>query len=293
MDLTATPLADGLRFGECPRWHEGRLWLSDFYDHQVKTVDLAGRVQGVLEVPGQPGGLGWLPDGRLLVVSMRDRRVLRLDGAGLVEHADLSRVAPFHCNDLVVDRAGRAYIGNFGFDLTAELARRGAASVIADHPQTVLVRVGLDGRVAVVADGLSFPNGVVLVDDERRLLVAETIAFRITSFAIGADGLADRRVFSAPPPGPHGPRAPDGLCVDAAGGVWFANALAPECVRVDANGAVTDAVQVGTRCFGCALGGDDGHTLFVVGAESDDPQVAAATRGSVVWSARVGIPAAR
>lgn len=291
MHREATILASGLRFGECPRFHDGRLWLSDFYDHAVKVVDLDGRVSTVVEVPGQPAGLGWLPDGRLLVVSMRDRRVWRLEHGRLALHADLSHVAPFHCNDLVVDRAGVAYVSHFGFDLMAELAARGAASVIADHPTASVARVDLDGRVTVAADGLSFPNGMVWRDGEREVVVAETIAFRLTAFDVGPDGWTGRRVFAAPPPGPHGPRAPDGLCVDAAGGVWFANALGPECVRVDASGAVTDTVGVGTRCFGCALGGPDGRTLFVVGADSDDAEVAAATRASAVWSVAVDIPA--
>jgi sugar lactone lactonase YvrE len=283
--LRAERWVEGLRFGECPRWHAGRWWLSDFYDHAVKSIDAAGHVQIEAEVPGQPAGLGWLPDGRLLVVSMTDRRLLRLDGAALVEHADLSGVAPFHCNDLVVDEAGGAWVGHYGFDLERALDERGVPSVVADHPMARLVRVSPDGRVSSSGPALSFPNGLVLDPTGRRLLAAETIAFRITGFCVDGDALTDRRVFAA-----CGDRAPDGICLDAAGGVWFANALAPECVRVDAQGAVTDVVETDARCFGCMLGGEDGRTLLVVGSETDRVDEASVRRVSRVWTARVAVP---
>jgi sugar lactone lactonase YvrE len=290
MHTRATLWADGLRFGECPRWREGRLWLSDFYDHAVKTIDSQGRVERVLEVPGQPAGLGWLPDGRMLVVSMLDRRVLRWEGGALVLHADLSGVATFHANDLVVDSAGRAYVGNFGFDLEGELERRGVPSVVAEHPRARLARVDPDGTTRAVGEPLSFPNGMALVDGERRLLVAETIAFRLASFQVGPDGLSDRRtVADLAAEG----LAPDGICPDADGGVWLADALAPRCVRLDARGQITAVVETDARCFGCVLGGEDGRTLFVTGADSDDSHVASASWGSRVWSARVEIPALR
>jgi sugar lactone lactonase YvrE len=284
--VIAETWVEGLRFGECPRWRGGRLWLSDFYDHAVKVVGADGRVEVVVEVPGQPAGLGWLPDGRMLVVSMVDRRLLCFDGTRTREHADLGAIATFHCNDLVVDRAGRAYVGNFGFDLERALHTRGVPGVIAEHDTAALARVDPDGSVHRVADGLSFPNGMVVTDDGR-LLVAETIAFRITAYDVGPDGLANRRVFAA-----TGGRSPDGLALDAEGGVWFADCLAAACVRVDRAGAVTDVVETDARCFGCALGGDDGRTLFVVGADSDEAAVASATRTSRIWRARVRIPAA-
>src|SRR6187431_3301202 len=131
--MNATVLATGLHFGEGPRWHHGKLWFSDFYDHAVKTVDLEGRVETKVEVAGQPSGLGWLPDGRMLIVSMLDRTVVRLDSERLVVHADLSQIAGFHCNDMVVDIRGRAYVGNFGFDLDEAMATRGVADVLATH----------------------------------------------------------------------------------------------------------------------------------------------------------------
>ena len=144
-------LAEGLRFGESPRWHEGRLWFSDFHDHAVKTVDLRGRIETKVEIPGQPSGLGWLPDGTLLIVSMLDRTVLRLEDERLLVHAELSGVAAFHCNDMVVDAAGRAYVGNFGFDLHADLERRGFIPMLRDHPLSNLALVAPDGSVSVAA----------------------------------------------------------------------------------------------------------------------------------------------
>ena len=198
MAKRASLLLDGLYFGEGPRWHDGELWFSDFYDHAVKAVTPSGAVRTVVELPGgQPSGLGWLPDGQLLVVSMLDQRLLRLEPGGLVEHADLSGIATFHCNDMVVDGLGRAYVGNFGFDLDRELAARGVESVLADHVTAKLARVDPDGSVHVAASDMHFPNGSVITPDGRTLIVAETLGLRLTAFTIADDGtLHDRRVWA-------------------------------------------------------------------------------------------------
>jgi len=166
--FAASVIRDGLFFGECPRWHEGRLWYSDFFDHAVHALVPDGVDERVVEVAGQPAGLGWMPDGSLLIVSMVDRRLLRLglDGA-LSEHADLSSLAPFHCNDMVVDASGRAYVGNFGSDV---YARRPGAT--PERVPTVLIRVDPDGRASVAADGLGFPNGTVITADGATLIIA-------------------------------------------------------------------------------------------------------------------------
>ena len=166
-------LVAGLTFPEAPRWRDGKLWFSDFYSHRVLTVDLAGRLETVVEVPQRPSGLGWRPDGTLLVVSMLDRRVLRVDGGKTHVVADLSAVATGPCNDMVVDAAGRAYVGNFGFD-----RHRG-------EPQrsTCLALVDVDGRVIRVAEDLHFPNGTVITPDGGTLIVAETLAHRLTARA--------------------------------------------------------------------------------------------------------------
>lgn len=198
------PLTSGLTFPEGPRWREGKLWFSDFYTDGVYTVDLDGRREKVLEVPGQPSGLGWLPDGDLLVVSMMTEQVLRWDGRGLCVHADLSGLARFHCNDMLVMPDGSAYVGNFGFDPVHEQPR-----------DTVLIHVDADGRASVAATDLSFPNGMALLNNGQTLIVAESVAQQLSAFDIAADGsLCNRRVFA------HTPDCqPDGICVDHDGNV--------------------------------------------------------------------------
>src|SRR5262249_60114287 len=187
MPTSTRVLLDGILFPEGPRWHEGKLWFSDMHAHRVMTVDLAGRAEVVVEVPNQPSGLGWLPDGRLLVVSMIDRRLLRLDPGGLAVAADLSALASFHCNDMVVDDRGRAYVGNFGFDLHAEAPFRPAE----------LVLVPPDGPPRIVADDLAFPNGCVITPDGRTLVVGESGGARLTAVTIPGDGAARRRRVGA------------------------------------------------------------------------------------------------
>ena len=282
-------LVDGLRFGEDPRWHDGRLWFSDFYDHRVATVGSDGEVETVVEVPGQPSGLGWLPDGRLLVVSMRDLRVLRLEPDGeLVEHADLSGVATFLANDMVVDRHGRAYVGNFGFDLHRDLVERDVGDVLTDHPTATLAIVEPDGSVRPGPDGLHFPNGMVITPDGSTMVLAETLALRLTAFTIDADGsLGDRREWAA-----LELRTPDGICLDAEGAVWFANATAGECVRVAEGGEVLDVVATDMPVFACALGGDDGRTLHLVSAPDSHPDVVAEARRGRILTTRVDVPGA-
>jgi len=272
-----TVLREGLRFGEGPRQGpDGRLFYSDFYDHEVRALDLAtGEEEVVCEVPGQPSGLGWLPDGRLLVVSMLDRKVLRLEDGGLVEHADLGGVATFHANDMLVDAHGRAYVGNFGFDLHAAIAAGGEAPMLEPGwvaPGTSLALVEPDGAVGVAAEDLKFPNGTALLPDGR-LVVAETLAFGLTGFAVADDGsLSDRRVFA--PLREHG-IAPDGIAVDADGGVWVAPALRPFAFRVEEGGAITREVETSQTCFAVAVVGDK---LVCCTAPTSQPEVVAGAR---------------
>jgi len=242
---------DRLAFPESPRWHAGALWFSDFYTHRVQRLGPDGRCETVAKVPGQPSGLGWLPDGRLLVVSMTDRRLLRLDPGGLTEVADLSALAPFHCNDMVVDAQGRAYIGNFGFDMLARAAPR----------PTGLILVEPDGRARVVAEDLHFPNGMVITPDGGTLIVAESYAGSLTAFDIQADGaLAQRQVWARLP----GRVGPDGICLDAEGAVWLASPVTREVLRVRAGGAVTHRVPTAGQATACMLGGADRRTLFIL-----------------------------
>jgi sugar lactone lactonase YvrE len=285
-----TILVTGLYFGEGPRWHNGRLWFSDFHAHAVKSVDETGDLRTELELDDQPSGLGWLPDGRLLVVAMRERAVKRLDPTGLVLHADISRLTAHLCNDMVVDGDGYAWVGNFGFDLDAELRARGLA-VLSDHPVTNLVRVGPDGSVHLAAAEMHFPNGSVITPDGKTLIVAETLASCLTAFTIQADkSLSHRRVW-APLPGV----APDGICLNASGQVWVANAIGPEVLLVEAGGEIVQRTATTQPCYACMLGGSAGKTLFAVTAASSDAQQARSSpTGKIeivpVKTARAGWP---
>jgi sugar lactone lactonase YvrE len=285
---TATNLIDGLYFGEGPRWHGGRLWFSDFYDHAVKSVGEAGDLRTELTIDDQPSGLGWLPDGRLLVVAMHRRQLLRVDHDGVKLHADLSGIAAYHTNDMVVDAGGRAYVGNFGFALDEALKTRGVEGVLADHPTARLACVGPDGRVREAAPDLHFPNGVVITPDGRTLILAETLALRLTAFDIDADGgLSNRRVWAT-----LGMRAPDGICLDANCNVWVANAIAPECVLVAPGGAIIDTVVTDQPCFACMLGGSDRRTLYMMTAPSSVAEVVSKSRQGRIAFARVETPGA-
>lgn len=267
-------LADGIHFGEGPRWHHDRLWFSDFHDHAVKTVDMQGRIETQLEIDDQPSGLGWMPDGRMLVVSMQQRRVLRVEDDAVVVHAELGEVATFHCNDMTVDRWGRAYVGNFGFDLDAAITSGDFSGALARYDGAALAMIDSSGRVHTVATGLRFPNGMVLTPDDGTLVVAETLGRRLTAFDVGIDGtLTNHRVWAD-----LGRAAPDGICLDAEGAIWVADATGNRCLRVREGGEVLQTVETTQPCFACMLGGPDGHTLFMLTAESSLHTVAASRR---------------
>ena len=268
---------DRLAFPEGPRWHDGRLWFSDMHAHEVVAVDVTtGERETIVEVPACPSGLGWLPDGRLLVVSMEDRRLLRLEDDGLVEHADLSEIATFHCNDMVVDWVGRAYVGNFGFDLHQR----------ADPAAAVLARVEPDGSVHAAAADMQFPNGSVIYD--TTLVVGESFAGRLTAFDIGDDGsLSNRRVWAQ-----LEGAVPDGICLDAEGAIWVASPTSNEVLRVREGGEVTDRVALDRRAFACMLGGDDRRTLLICTSHSSDPVDSATQRSGRIESIRVDVPGA-
>jgi len=279
MVLETTVLLDGLAFPEGPRWHDGKLWFSDLYLHRVMTVDLDGHTETVVKVPGQPSGLGWLPDGRLLVVSMMDRRLLRLDPGGLAEVADLRELASSHCNDMVVDRHGRAYIGNIGFDMYAEWEPHKLAEIVLVTP---------DGDARVVADEMACPNGSVITPDGRTLIVAETHGARLTAFAIGSDGsLTQRRIWAQLEKGV----TPDGICLDAEGAIWVASPGSTQVLRVREGGEVIHRVRVATMPVACMLGGPDRCTLFVlVGASATDPDKSRAMMNGRIEIVRVDVP---
>ncbi|WP_114227332.1 MULTISPECIES: SMP-30/gluconolactonase/LRE family protein [Sphingomonas] len=290
----ARVLADGIFFGEGPRWHEGRLWFSDFYAHAARSVSLAGDLRTEVELDDQPSGLGWLPDGRLLVVAMRGRQLLRREADGsLVVHADLSAVHTFLSNDMVVDADGRAYVGNFGFDLHGEIRTRGDLAVLADHPTAAIALVHPDGRVEQAADGLHFPNGSVITPDGGTLIVGETLSGQLTAFDILPDGrLANRRLWAQTLTDPNAPRLPDGICLDAEGAIWIANPTAPECVRYAEGGDVLEVVTTGQPSFACMLGGEDGRTLFAMTAPTSDSRQASASANGRIEIAHVRVPRA-
>jgi sugar lactone lactonase YvrE len=281
-------LASGLHFGEAPRWHDGELWFSDFFDYAVKTVDLAGHVRVRVSTTDRPSGLGWMPDGRLLIVSMTARRLLRVDDHRLVQHADLSPLATFHCNDMVVDSVGRAYVGNFGFDLdTAEIDGT-LSEVVAAHSGATLIRVDPDGSVHAAAEGLMFPNGTVITPDGRTMIVAESFGRRLTAFDIADDGsLSNRRVWAD-----LGRRTPDGICLDAEGAIWVANPVTPECFRVAEGGEILDVIETDNRCFACMLGGPERRTLFMLTSQFSLAVEAAVRRTGNVLIADVETPGA-
>jgi sugar lactone lactonase YvrE len=278
-------LTDGWTFLEGPRWHDGRVWASDFYTNTLLAVTLDGDVERVAHVEGQSSGLGWLPDGDALVVSMKDQRLLRLHDGQLSQHADLSGVLRGLVNDMVVDRHGRAYVGSFGFDLFAGDAVQPSAIALVEP----------DGSARVVAEDLLFPNGPVITPDGGTLIVAESSGLRLSAFTIEADGsLADRRTWAdlGADPG-TGRRAvvPDGITLDAEGCTWVADASSGRAVRVREGGEIVDEVTVDEgNVYACALAGDDGRTLVLCTAPTSDPAQAAALTGARLVTCTVDVP---
>jgi sugar lactone lactonase YvrE len=252
-------LLTGLVFGEQPRWHEDRLWFSDWGTQEVIAVDLEGNSEVVLRGPSFPLCVDWLPDGRLLVVSARDGLLLRREPDGsLVTHGDLGSASdPPAGNELVVDGRGNAYVNGGGFDLMAG----------DEFAPGVVTLVTPDGAARQVADGLAFPNGMLVTPDST-LIVGESYAKRLTAFDIGADGsLSNRRVWADLQDG-----IPDGICLDADNAVWYGDVPNKRCVRVAEGGEVLETIELDRGCFACALGGADRRTLFMMATEWNGPE---------------------
>jgi sugar lactone lactonase YvrE len=289
-----TTLLEGGSFFEGPRWHEGRWWVSDFYRQRVLAVAPDGSSEDVMTVAGQPSGLGWMPDGSLLVVSMKDHRLLRRSPAGEVTvHADLSAHCGGHLNDMVVDSSGRAYVGEFGFDLQG----------FADPAPGKLIRVDPDGGAHVLADDLLFPNGSVITPNGDTLIVGETAGARYTAFALASDGsVSDRRIWAQVAPTPElGPLeqmlpqlkfGPDGATLDAEGLVWAADEAGGRCARVAAGGEIVEDIGApdGLNVFACMLGGADGHTLLMCAAPDFLEANRAGAREAVLLTTTVEVP---
>jgi sugar lactone lactonase YvrE len=252
-------LMTGIAFGEQPRWHDGRLWFSDWGPPEVISVDLEGKSEVMLRAPSFPCCVDWLPDGRLLVVSAREGLLLRRESDGsLVTHGDLTKVSdPTAGNELVVDRRGNAYVNGGGFNLMA--GEQFAPGIVA--------LVGPDGAARQVADGLAFPNGMLVTADNQTLIVAESYAKRLTAFDIADDGsLSNRRVWADLQDG-----VPDGICLDAENAVWYGDVPNKRCVRVAEGGEVLQTIELDRGCFACALGGADRRTLFMIATEWNGP----------------------
>ena len=250
-------LIEGLLFGEGPRWHQDALWLSDMHAQQVLRVAEDGTKEIIVELANdQPSGLGWLPSGDLLIVSMTDRALLRYDGYELAVHADLSELASWYCNDMVVDQHGRAYVGNFGFDLHTNAPVK-TAELICVEP---------DGATRVVAEDLAFPNGTVITPDGKTLIVGESFGAKLTAFTIEDNGnLRDGRTWANLPEG----AVPDGICLDDAGGIWCASPTSNECLRLTEGGEVTHRITLERLGIACMIGGDK---LYVLTSTSSHPE---------------------
>jgi sugar lactone lactonase YvrE len=251
-------LVSGLAFAEGPRWRDGKLWFSDMYADKVMTVDMSGKTQEIVRVPQRPSGLGFDTKGRLLIVSMVDRRLLRFESGKLSTAADLSSMAGGDCNDMVVDSRGRAYIGNLGYGLHEGQAFKEADLIMVDTNT---------GRAQIAAKGFSVPNGTVITPDGKKMIVAESLAHRITVFDVAPDGsLSNRRIFADLKDG-----IPDGICLDAEGAIWAAVPTWQEYVRMFDGGRIVDRIKIeGKGTIACMLGGPDRKTLFMLVSESLD-----------------------
>jgi sugar lactone lactonase YvrE len=268
---TLTPLADGFCFGEGPRWFEGLLWFSDMLGEAVHTVNLQGAMTTLPLAGHAPSGLGFRPDGSLLIASTENRQVLRYDGEAVTTVADLSGTVPANLGDMVIDDVGRAYVGAQAFE------------------GGVIVRVDPDDTSTVVAEDLDFPNGMVITPDRTTLIVAESMGRRLTSFTIGADGsLSDRRIFAEGLDGP-----PDGITLDAEGGVWTSMTLANQFQRIVKGGTVTERIDMADRiAIACTLGGPERRTLFLLSSTDAYPQRLIGTKLSRLDAVTVDVPGA-
>ncbi len=285
--MDATTICTGLHLPECPRWHDGALWFSDMWGHAVHRVGPDGTDEVVLTLDDDdPGGLGWLPGGDLLVVGMEHAKLWRWDGTTLTLHADLRPYAAWPCNDMTVADDGTAYVTQFGFDSWHGTTGRLASAVLAVAP---------DGSVTAAADELFCPNGIAFDAEGRHVFVAEPAAMRITRFTVGDDGsFGERHEFASLPQAEGAPYAPpDGLCVDAEGGVWACDPIGGQVVHLDRDGVVTEVIDHDLHALACTLGGDDGRTLFVCSSGEHHKPTRSGEPTGRVDALRVDVPGSR
>jgi sugar lactone lactonase YvrE len=290
--MKAAPFVRGLNFGEGLRWRDGRLWYSDFYQHTVSSVDESGDKRIEFKIDDQPSGLGWLPDGRLLVVAMRSQRLLRRERDGSIAlHADLKPHAKFHANDMLVDARGNAFIACFGFDLDHFIGEKGVDALWGEPgvPTAPILHVSPEGKVRVASPDHKFPNGMVLTGNT--LIAAETFMPGFTAFDLAVDGtLSNRRVWGALSKNPPSV-VPDGISIDREGAIWAANAVAAEVVRVGPGGKILERVETSQPAFACALGGKGGRELFIATSGSSNTEAATKEPRGLIEVATVSVPA--
>ena len=283
MQTTLKLLVENVYFSEGPRWYNNKIWFSDFYQHAVFSVDANGVQEKIVDIPNQPSGLGWLPNGDMLIVSMHDQKLMRFSDGVLSLHSDLSHLTKFTCNDMVVDNDGHAYIGNFG-----------TTQHNINVKPTCLIHVTPDGKASIVAENLEFPNGTVITPDGKKLIVGETYAGRLTAFDINSDKtLSNRQTWAkmmptwifyvskvrrflkqVPKETNFAPRVPDGICLDEGMGIWVASPTTFEVFRIEEGGNVTDIISTPQRAYACMLGGESGKTLYISTANDSTPEVA-------------------
>jgi sugar lactone lactonase YvrE len=324
MKLVSNVMLAGFGVPESLRWHDGTLWFCDLVrGGSVYRIAPTGEPERITAVPGRPAGLGWLPDGRMLVVSMDHHCVYRLDVDGtLVRHAELGEIAGGDANDMVVDGAGRAYVGNFGFDYHGAVKSQAKATLYAPPgpPRAPVAAFAPDGALIGTSKPLYFPNGAVVLDGGRTLVVAETMAMRLTAFTVAQDGsLIDPRPWASLIAAPlwralndggivgrvtrrvstlldqpwvakrsRSPIAPDGIAAHSdLATIWVANALRGECVRVAHGGKILDRVKTTQLTLSCVLGGPDQRTLYVSTVPTLDPDEALEARGGRIETVRL------
>ncbi len=271
-------LMTGLALGESPRWHAGRLWFSDWGAQELIAVDIEGRSEVVAHVPSFPFSIDWLPDGRLLIVSASEKRLLRMEPDGsMITHVNLASLSEYPWNEIVVDGRGNAYLNNIGFDFPDGEVAPGIVALVTP-----------DGAVRQVADGVEFPNGMAVMPDNSTLILAESYGNRLTAFDIAADGsLLNRRVWAKLD------GFPDGICIDVENAVWYADVPNKRCVRVREGGEVLQTIELDRGCFACMLGGHDRRTLFIVAAAwGDDAGMGGGERTGQVLAVQVAVPGA-
>ena len=296
MPTTLKLLVENLYFSEGPRWHNNKFWFSDFYQHAVFSFDSDGKLEKIVDIPNQPSGLGWLPNGDMLIVSMNDQKLMRFSNGVLSLHSDLSHLTQYTCNDMVVDKEGHAYIGNFG-----------TTKHNIDVKPTCLIHVSPEGTASIVADNLEFPNGTVITPDGKKLIVGETYAGRLTSYDINPDKtLSNRKIWAqmmptwifyitklrrflkqVPKESSFPVRVPDGICLDENMGIWVASPTTYEVFRIEEGGNVTDIISTPQRAYACMLGGPEGKTLHISTANDSTPEVARSKRMGKIYTSRV------